>query len=324
MNPGKVSNQILKRSVMKYVRKRREDVVVGASIGQDCAIVNNGSGYTYLTANPVICGPKYCEYAVYRGINNIYAAGGVPTGIMVNVTFGKTFDEALLRNIMERLDKCCERYGMQILGGHTCASDSVNTVMIDITSVGYSEQLLIKRPYKTVAGSDIVVTKDIAMAGANIMSDVCRDKILSRYSKEFYESQTYVDGLTVAKEAQIALRYGVSYMHDVSEGGIFCALWDLSEACKAGITIDMKKIPIKQSTVEVCELFELNPYYMYSVGSLLIVAEDGKGLVKELNDNGIKATVIGKITETKDKLLISGEERRYLNIPQRDEIYQIF
>ena len=43
-------------------------------------------------------------------------------------------------------------------------------------------------------------------------------------------------------------------MHDITEGGIFGALWEIGEASGTGITADLRKIPIKQETVEICEV----------------------------------------------------------------------
>lgn len=42
--------------------------------------------------------------------------------------------------------------------------------------------------------------------------------------------------MSVVNEAKIAMENGVVAMHDVSEGGIFGALWDMAEAGKVGST----------------------------------------------------------------------------------------
>ena len=41
-----------------------------------------------------------------------------------------------------------------------------------------------------------------------------------------------------------------------------------------GLDIDLKKIPIRQETVEVCEALGLNPYILMSSGSMMIAADD--------------------------------------------------
>ena len=65
--------------------------------------------------------------------------------------------------------------------------------------------------------------------------------------------------LSVVPEAATAVKSGVSAMHDVTEGGIYGALWELAEASGIGLVIDLKAIPIRQETVEICEYYRLNP-----------------------------------------------------------------
>ena len=84
----------------------------------------------------------------------------------------------------------------------------------------------------------------------------------------------------------------------------------------AGMEIDLKKIPIRQETRNFREYMVSNPYTVPSLGAALITAEDGNGLVRELERQGIPAVVIGKITEGKDRVLVHHEERRYLEQPR--------
>ena len=104
-------------------------------------------------------------------------------------------------------------------------------------------------------------------------------------------------------------------MHDISDGGIFAALWDFSEKAKVGIEVNLKAIPIKQETVEFTEIFRINPYWMKSAGSLLMATNNATGLVEELKKNGIHSAIIGKTTDNNDKKIINGDEVRYLDKP---------
>ena len=56
---------------------------------------------------------------------------------------------------------------------------------------------------------------------------------------------------------------------------------------------------------------------------MLIVADHGSNLVRDLNKIGIEASVIGRVTGEKDRILRNGEEIRYLDLPQADEIYKM-
>ena len=102
------------------------------------------------------------------------------------------------------------------------------------------------------------------------------------------------------------------------------ALWEMAAGSKVGLDIDLKKIPIRQETVEVCEALGLNPYILMSSGSMMIAVPDGYGLVRKLNQAGIHAAVVGKATAGNDRILRNGEETRYLDKPQSDELYKIY
>ena len=85
----------------------------------------------------------------------------------------------------------------------------------------------------------------------------------------------------------------------------------------------MKRIPVRQETIEICEFFGLNPYELISGGSLLMAADDGAELVRELAKIGVPATVIGKIRSGNDRVVINEDERRFLEPPKPDEIYKV-
>ena len=119
------------------------------------------------------------------------------------------------------------------------------------------------------------------------------------------------------------MKSGVGAMHDVTEGGIFGALWEMAEASGVGLEIDLKKIPLRQETVEVCEFFHINPYELISSGCMLMAAADGNELIRRLKENGIEATVIGKATAGNDRVLMNEDECRFLEPPKTDELYKV-
>ena len=85
----------------------------------------------------------------------------------------------------------------------------------------------------------------------------------------------------------------------------------------------MEQMTICQETVEICEFFGVNPYQMLSTGALLIAAADGEGLVQKMALEGIPSAVIGRTTSGKERILRNGEEVRYLDKPQMDEMYRV-
>ena len=170
----------------------------------------------------------------------------------------------------------------------------------------------------------MVITKWIAIEGTVILAKEKEMELLDRFPKNMIEEAKKMEKyLSVVPEAAVAVRSGVSAMHDVTEGGIFGALWEMAEASGVGLEIDLKKIPVRQESIEICEYFGINPYELISSGSMLIAASDGNMLVRNLEKEGIPAAVVGKAMEGNDRILINDGEVRFLEPPKTDELYKV-
>ena len=92
---------------------------------------------------------------------------------------------------------------------------------------------------------------------------------------------------------------------------IFAALWEMAAAKNVGLSVDLKNIPIRQHTIEVCEYFNLNPYMLRSGGTLLLACANGARLVEQFQKAGIESAVIGQTTSGNDRLIHYDEEARF-------------
>ena len=163
----------------------------------------------------------------------------------------------------------------------------------------------------------------MGLEGTAILANEKRAELETRFSKAFIDkSAAYIDHISTAMEAASAIGAGVAAIHDASQGGIFGALWDMASGI--GLDIDLKKLPIRQDTIEISEFFDINPYKLLSGGSLIIIAADGTRVLRELEKTGQNAVIVGATTDSNDRVLISGEERRFLETAQTDEIYKVF
>jgi hydrogenase maturation factor len=80
---------------------------------------------------------------------------------------------------------------------------------------------------------------------------------------------------------------------------------------------------VKQETIEICEYYDVNPYGLISSGSMLMAAEDRQKLAAAIEAGGIKATVIGKFTDSNVRVIVRDEDRRFLESPKADELYKV-
>ena len=202
----------------------------------------------------------------------------------------------------------------------------VNQPVISVCGVGKVKKGHLISTAGARPGMDILVSKWIGIEGTSIIAKEKEEELKTHFAVPFIEKAKALDAyISVQSEAAVAVTSGVSAMHDVTEGGIFGALWEMAEASGVGLEIDLKKIPIRQETVEVCEFFGVNPYLLISSGCMLMAAQDGNHLVRELEKAGIKATIIGKgLTEREMyRVLLNEDERRFLEPPKTDELYKV-
>ena len=151
-----------------------------------------------------------------------------------------------------------------------------------------------------------------------------REKILEKYVEDVVK-RAYGNrsDLSIAKEACIAIENGAVSLHDMSQGGVYAALWDMAEASGTGLLVDFRAIAVRQEIIEICEIFDINPYELNSCGSLLITSSDSERIIKALAEEGIDACVIGKVTDGNDKIINNLDEVRFLDKPVQDEIYRL-
>lgn len=399
MKIGKVPENVLKRSVLKQIQTKREEIVNGAGIGEDCAIFSFGGGEPMMTCVQTAAVKAYAfekpgadtkgalngpeadatgvsnrpevdikgafngqladmakEKPVYREAvcmgqliqrcaNNLAAAGAQPVGVMIALMLSEESDEPDIKALMAEAEAKCRELNIQIAGGQTCVSRAVRQSVAAVTgygrpfAAGCAEKIAGggkcagtenstkgekgSRKEKVLAGQDVVISKWIGLEGTAILAGRHREKLLQRYPAYLVEEAAGFDSLlSVIPEAATAVKSGVCMMHDASEGGIFGALWELAEKAGVGLTIDLKKIPLRQETVEVCECCDVNPYELLSGGALVMVTEDGPGLVAALEAEKIPAAIVGRVTDSNDRIIMNGDEIRFLDRPKNDEIYR--
>jgi hydrogenase maturation factor len=326
MKTGKLSESMLSRSVLKQLHSTNDRVIIGPGYGTDfCAVRTEPDEVQVLSVNPVtLSGVHAGTFAVCNACNDIAASGARPVGVLCSILLPTSSNETVLRAIQKEMDEACAAAGAQILGGHTEVSRAVKEPLLSVTGVGVVRRELLLSPQNIRPGMDIVVTKWIGLEGTVILAEEQQEKLRTRYAQPFLDrAESFLAQLSEIPEAAVAAKSGVCAMHNASQGGIFGALWEMAEAAGVGLEIDLKKIPIRQETVEICEFFDINPYKLLAQGSMLMAAEDGNALVAALCAEGIPATVVGKATDSNDRILLCDGERRFLETAQTDELLHV-
>lgn len=325
MRTGKLPEHTLKRSVLHPIRYRSDGIEPGPGIGYDGAVT--GSMVTSM-ATTAFSYQGNEVYALHGAINNVIAAGGKPYGIGVAILLPEHSEEASLASITRNLYRKAEQYHLDILTGHT---ELVNTVTEPVVMVtAYGKKLWESRQDQVTPGMDLVMTKWCGLYGGAILAKLKREELVTRYPVSYIEkAASYLEQtdlfaeLTVLESLIGSEKPTVYAAHDVSNGGVFGALWQLFSVCRCGGEVWLDRIPVKQEIIEVSEFFDINPYLMNGQGSLLLVTDKGRQLAEDFRSAGLEAEVIGVTKTGKDRKVILEEEERFLTPPKGDALHAV-
>ena len=89
MKVGKISEVALKRAVLKQLNSKREEVLFGGGIGEDCAAMKlEKEEVCVVSSNPVTgAGKIQGALAIYSAVNNLVTSGAEPVGCGRNPRF---------------------------------------------------------------------------------------------------------------------------------------------------------------------------------------------------------------------------------------------
>lgn len=175
-------------------------------------------------------------------------------------------------------------------------------------------------------GQDLVIAGYVGQAGARIIAIEREAELLSWFTRDYIEKIQDNKDVKLDGNLEQWRKFGAAECEPIGEGGVYTALWNLSGAYEAGIEFRLHRIPIKQSTIEVCERYDLNPYRLYSENCLLLVGDHGGHLAEALQAQGIPAAVIGRVNEGIKREIYSGrseEGKAFLDRPKKDELKKI-
>ncbi|MDO4438036.1 MAG: hypothetical protein Q4B86_01115 [Eubacteriales bacterium] len=110
---------------------------------------------------------------------------------------------------------------------------------------------------------------------------------------------------------------------DCSDGGVLKALWNVLKANKKGASYSQRLIPVMQQTIEICEMYELNPYRLDSSSCKVWLTTDSGEIISRAENAGIPAKIIGYTEKGLAIKRIDGSETAYLLKPKQDELLKM-
>ncbi|AYL97984.1 AIR synthase family protein [Mucilaginibacter celer] len=323
---GKITGEGFEHIILPRRGRQRNEVLSGPAFGVDVSVINLPGGLGLaLTSDPLSLIPSLglqesAWLSVHLMANDMATTGFAPqyAQMVLNLPPGLSEHDFII--YWDHIHRYCDEIGVAITGGHTGSIEGQNSTIAGggtmLLTAPVNDILLSKnaRP-----GDVIIVTKQCAMSSAAILAmsfpETVKNKlgtdIYNRGCELFYQTSSLKDGLTAA---DVEKRFNkVTAMHDVTEGGVLGAVYEMAIASGNGVTIDSGLLPIGEVQSQICQLFNIDPRYCIGAGAMVIAVKEewSRNVMQRLNENNIPATVIGHFTEKQKgcTLIENGREK---------------
>ncbi|MEW6524115.1 MAG: AIR synthase family protein [Bacillota bacterium] len=320
MKTGKLEPGGLERLVFTRTGARRDEVVLGPRVGEDSAALDLEGELTVVTVDPITGASTGAgALAVQVTCNDLAATGAEPVAVLLTLLLPETAGDALVEEIMESAHQAALELGVALVGGHTEFTPGLALPVICAAAVGRAPRRRLLPSGGARAGDDLVLVGGAGVEGTAILAHDFAD-VLGPYLGQpaLAEAQAYSSRISIVRPALEAARLGATAMHDVTEGGVFGAAYEMASAAGTGLVVDAGRIPVSPVTRQIARLAGIDPLQLISSGSLLVAAPDGEAMAKALACRGFASAVIGRF-QPGDVVLASGEP---LAAPGTDALWQ--
>lgn len=323
---GKLTSEQLNALVFKHLTYRRKEVLIRPSIGEDCAAIDFGEDVLIISTDPITgTASEIGKLAVNINLNDIATNGAAPLGIMITLMAPVGTPLEAIEQVMKQVGEEAAKHHVEVIGGHTEITDAVNRLLISAVAIAKQPKKHLIKATNLQVGDVILMTKTAGIEGTGIIAFEKAEDLSHQFGQTWLqEAQSLLDQTSVVKEGVLAGPLGVHAMHDITEGGLLGAVWEICEAAGLGCDIDSSLIPIASVTDQLCKHYDIDPLRLISSGSMLIVVahQDRELVMKTLSDADIIVSEIGRITLEGRFIEVEGE---WLPIepPKGDVLYDV-
>ena len=329
---GKLDSDLLKNAVIDRIKFKRPEVLVRAGVGEDCAVMDFGKYECVLSTDPITAAvSEIGRLAVHISCNDIASNGVEPVGILLAVMLPEGSTEEDVETIMEQASEAAAACNVEIIGGHTEITTAVNKPVIVSTAIGRGMRGCSASAENIRVGDSIIMTKTAGLEGPGIIAgdfEVELKGVLT--ARELAEAKTFIDHVSVVREGIVAGTVGTHGMHDVTEGGVLGAVWEMCQIAGLGAEVREDAVPVNAVTRKICDHYGINFMRLISSGSMIITADPSKKdeIIEKLTAEGVPAAEIGVITPPEEGLVLvqgcgSWEKRVPIDPPGPDELYKV-
>ena len=328
LKAGKLDSDLLKKLVFEKITYRNDDVRVRPGIGEDCAVIDFGENECIMSTDPITSAVSDIgRLSIHITCNDIASNGVQPLGIMLAVMLPEGTTEEDVAYIMGQAAETAAELNVEIIGGHTEITPAVKQPVIVSTAIGKALSGSSQSGDDMVPGDHIMMTKAVGLEGSGIIAcDYGQELKDVMTEAEIETAKSFLDRVSVVKEGVAAGSVGTHGMHDITEGGILGAVWEMCQISGNGAEIWKDKIPAEPETLKICDRFDINPLRLISSGSMVIIvpADKKEEMLSAMDAAGVPCSIIGVVKDKAAGVKMSDNGAlEEIDPPYADEIYKV-
>jgi len=336
--PGKINQHVFETFIREKCGYNRQEVNAGPGFGVDTAIIDLPGDMALAAASdpasliPSLGLAESAWLTVCLAANDIATTGFPPMYAQFVLNLPEGFAD--LKIYWEYIHTYCRDMGIAITGGHTGfvpGQDSTISGAVTLFTVAPKKDILVSRYARP--GDIVLATKQCAISTAAILAKSFPETVKNKLGRYVYEEgcklfesiSSLTDALAAAgKETR---HPEVTAMHDVTEGGVLGAVYELAAASGCGALIHNRKLPSGDVQEAICSLFGVDQRYVIGAGSMIITVKNGEQhkVISRLRKAGTDCTEIGVLREAGEGIkLVEGDKVQDLNYLDRDPYWSAF
>ena len=280
--------------------------------------------------------PKAAGMLVFRSAYKCISAGKRPAQAALSFVFPAAYDEKKMRAYFSYAKAAAGKAGL-IISDIDIERNEIPVAHIGVSVCGEEGNSLkaaagekVKAGPKTTGEKTkeqyLVMISYPGKEGSILLRDACSGLLEEKYPRHFLDTEELYDSLYNKELAEAILSDGgqvFSYLNTIGDGGIFGALWSLAEQTHLGMRVELDKIRLDSLTIEICETLDISPYELLGGGALLGITAEPEAAVAVCAGAEAEAFVIGVLEKGNDRLIVNGDEKRYLEPFRHDSLYTI-
>ncbi len=227
------------------------DLLVGYGAKDDAGVYKISGNLALIQTldffTPIVDDPYYFgQIAAANALSDVYAMGGRPLTCMNIVCFPiKEVEKDVLKKILKGgLEKICEA-GAILVGGHS-VEDKEMKYGLSVTGVVHPDRVITNAGAKV--GDALILTKPV---GTGIIATATKGNIASR---EAIETLIRICSTLNARASEIALRYNVHALTDVTGFGLTGHLLEMVYASNKEVELFAENVPIIPEALEYASM----------------------------------------------------------------------